>query len=143
MTYKTLIMAATITMAAGLAGCATQIQNHGQVIKEDQIETLKVGISTKRDVARTLGTPSTAATFADDRWYYISEQVVVKPMDRRTLTDRQIVIVDFGKAGKVSAITYKGKEDGRFVNTSSKTTPTQGRKLGFFEQMFNNLGSGF
>ena len=132
----------TALLALSLSACAEGVAIHGNVIKQSQIETLKVGISTKRDVLQTLGTPSTEATFDKNRWYYVSEHVTTKPMDISVLNEREIVIVDFDTNQKVSSIQFKNKSDGRYVEQSNRKTATQGEQLGVLEQMIENIGKG-
>lgn len=131
-----------IIAAVAITACADRVNVHGNVIKEDQIESLKIGIATKQDVLRTLGTPSTFATFNDNKWYYVNERVITKPLDRKELQSRTVVIFKFSENEKVSSIEFKSKNDGRYVEPSSRETKTQGEKLGIIDQMIGNLGKG-
>lgn len=132
----------TLAMATLTSACADRVDNHGHVIKEAQIESLKIGISTKRDVLTTLGTPSTLAPFNDNTWYYVSERVITKSMDRKVLDARQIIIFKFNDKERISSIEFKSKDDGRHVTQSERATKTQGEKLGVVDQMIDNLGKG-
>jgi outer membrane protein assembly factor BamE (lipoprotein component of BamABCDE complex) len=55
-----------------LTGCAT-IDNRGHIVEPDQLELIKVGVTTKEQVAERLGSPSSVSTFGNKTWYYMSE----------------------------------------------------------------------
>jgi outer membrane protein assembly factor BamE (lipoprotein component of BamABCDE complex) len=46
--------------------------------------------------------------------------------------------VDFDEVGRVEKIREYGLKDAKDIRIASRTTPTQGEKLGFFEQLFGN-----
>lgn len=132
---------------AGLTACSSTmvrpvVTNHGYVPDQEKIETLKVGETTMASVKESLGTPSSAATFSNDTWYYISEtQETFAFLDTET-TDRKVLALKFDQTGKLAQIDRYDITDGRVVNFSDQETPTRGRELTFLEQMFGNVGRG-
>lgn len=133
-----------LTASALLLGCTQTITTtHGQVIDTNQLEQLAIGAHTKEDVRGILGSPSVTGTFHDDRWYYITETKMDKPLNPNILTERGVYIVTFDKSGIVTGIDQLDKEDGKEVIPAARTTTTQGQSLGIVDQLLENLGQGF
>lgn len=129
-----------IALSLSLGGCWHKTQTHGHVIKQNQIDRLKVGVHDRMGVANIMGTPSAVGTFQDKTWYYISEKVAPQVFTKEEVEDREIVILDFGDDGKLASISFKGKEDGQKIEPNTNKTDTQGQKLGVVDQVFQNLG---
>lgn len=134
-----LILCALITISC----TKPQIHTQGYVVKEKELEMLNIGQTTKKDVLRTLGTPSTLNSFDAKKWYYISEQITTKVMDRKELNSRQIIILAFNDKDILTHIQFKEKADGHYVKPSALSTKTQGKKLTILDQMLGNLGRSF
>ncbi len=126
-----------------LMGCSNIAATHGQVVTERQITSIKKGSDTKQTVMQKLGSPSTTGTFNENRWYYLTETTVSKPLNPNVLTERRLIAVEFDEKDIVNNIFIKTKDDGKEVPFSSKETPTQGQSFGIMDQMLNNVGKGF
>src|ERR1700694_2894186 len=61
--------------AAALSACAPVENQRGYVPDQEAVASVQVGMDTKDTVTKKLGDPSTAATFGNDVWYYISAHV--------------------------------------------------------------------
>ncbi len=128
--------------AFAISGCPETINTHGQVLRESDINQLQVGHHNKHDVQRLLGSPSTIGTFDDDRWYYMSQTVMSKPLEPHILQNRKILIIDFNEEGVIADMTQKNETDANDINPAERKTPTQGQSLGIIDQVFENLGMG-
>src|SRR5258707_7578288 len=64
-----------ILLAILLAGCAVSEDQRGNLPDPDKLAEIKSGATTKEQVVKILGSPSSASTFDDDTWYYISRRV--------------------------------------------------------------------
>ena len=135
---NTLLLA---NLLVALAACAETTSTHGQVILPSRLNQVQTVISTKADVMQLLGSPSTTATMADNRWVYISTVVVNKPLDQKTLQKRQVIVIDFDPSGTVAGITDKSAADGKTIEPDSSQTKTYGQSLGILDSVMENMGS--
>lgn len=140
---KTAFAKVIILCAAGLlaSGCATVRAHKGAVLDEQSVNSIQAGVDNKASVEKVLGRPSFVGQFNPNDWYYVSRdtsQLVFRnPKVKRQLT----LIVRFDAAGNVSKIDWSGRELALNVDPSSRRTPTLGRKRGFFEELFGNIGT--
>lgn len=130
-------------LALALAGCGSRVDTQGYLPDADAVAQIQVGSDARRDVFDALGTPSSASSFSIDdsqTWYYIMRRTRTKSFFEQELVDQRVLAIEFGEAGIVREIRYYDREDGRDIDPVARTTPTRGRKLGFFEQLFGNIG---
>jgi outer membrane protein assembly factor BamE (lipoprotein component of BamABCDE complex) len=120
-----------------LAACAPVQNQRGYVPDQQAIQAITVGMDTKDTVSKKLGDPSTAATFGNDIWYYISAHVEQNAFFAPHATTRNILAVEFAKDGKVADLHKYTLADGRVVDFVSRETPTRGRELSLLQQIFN------
>lgn len=132
-----------MTLALASGGCSKNVTTHGQVINPVMLNNLRVGLDDKTSVQNTLGSPSSIGTFADKRWYYVTEMTLGKTLNPNILQERDIIIIEFDDEEKVTAIRKLDETDGRQIDPSQRVTPTQGQSLGLLDQLLDNLGSGF
>ncbi|HWK35863.1 outer membrane protein assembly factor BamE [Sphingomonas sp.] len=131
-----------IAAAAGLAGACTPLRGHqGYVVDADLVNSVQAGVDNRDSVARVLGRPTIAGQFNDRDWYYVAR-------DTRNLAFnsprpvRQVTIhVNFDANGTVTAINRTGIEQVASISPMSDKTPTLGRKRGFFQDLFGNIGT--
>jgi outer membrane protein assembly factor BamE (lipoprotein component of BamABCDE complex) len=140
---KTAFEKVMIVAAAGLlaSGCATVRAHKGAVLDEQSVNSIQAGVDNKASVEKVLGRPSFVGQFNPNDWYYVSRdtsQLVFRnPRVKRQLT----LIVRFDPAGNVAKIDWSGRELALNLDPSSRRTPTLGRKRGFFEEFFGNIGT--
>lgn len=135
---KKILLTAFTTLA--LTGCVSNVDQHGHLVEEDDLQGLQTGHSTKEDVMKTLGSPSSVSTFHDNQWYYISEtrERVLFFLPRSV--ESKTTIMNFDENGLLTSVDFRGEEDKEMVAHVSRETPTAGHSFGFFEQMFGNVG---
>ena len=121
-------------------GCTPKVETHGYVFSEDRIEEVKPGIHTRADVAELLGSPSNVATFNDTTWYYVSKRVEKFAFFDPKVLDQQVVMVKFEDSGFVEGLVRYDLADGQVIEPVPRETVTRGKELGFFEQIFSNIG---
>ena len=136
-TWLVLVLAGFLVVAVG---CAPKIGTHGYVLSENRIEEVKPGIHTRADVAELLGSPSNVATFNDATWYYISKRVEKFAFFDPKVLDQQVVMVKFEDSGFVEDVVRYDLADGQVIEPVPRETETRGQELGFFEQLFGNIG---
>jgi outer membrane protein assembly factor BamE (lipoprotein component of BamABCDE complex) len=127
-------VAATATV---LIGCVPVENQRGYVPDQTAVASIAVGMDTKDTVSKKLGDPSSAATFGNDVWYYMSAHVEQNAFFAPRATERNILAVEFAKDGKVTDMHRYTLADGRVVDFVSRETPTRGRELTLLQQIFN------
>jgi outer membrane protein assembly factor BamE (lipoprotein component of BamABCDE complex) len=122
---------------ATLSACAPVENQRGYVPDQEAVSSIQVGMDTKDTISKKLGDPTTAATFGNDVWYYISAHVEQNAFFAPRATERNILAVEFTKDGKVTDVHKYTLADGRVVDFVSRETPTRGRELTLIQQIFN------
>jgi len=129
--------ATALSACAALTACAPVENQRGYVPDQEAVASVQVGMDTKDTVTKKLGDPSTAATFNNDVWYYISAHVEQNAFFAPRALDRNILAVEFAKDGKVTDVHKYTLTDGRVVDFVTRETPTLGREMTLIQQIFN------
>ncbi len=135
-----LALVAIALAAESLVACVPTVDQRGNLPDSDQLALIHPGTTTRQQVAKILGTPSSTGVFDDKNWYYISrktEQVAFLDPD---VLDQQVYVVKFDDKGVVQGVDHKDLKDGREIEPAPGATPAPGRELTFLEQVLGNLG---
>jgi outer membrane protein assembly factor BamE (lipoprotein component of BamABCDE complex) len=129
--------------AALLAGCSSMgVRDHrGAVIDKELASAIQVGVDNKDSVSKTLGRPSFTGEFAPNDWYYVARDTRTVAFRAPKVLDQTVLHIRFDAAGNVSRIDHTGKELIASIDPVSGRTPTLGRKRGFFDELFGNIGT--
>ena len=130
------LLAATLL----LAGCAISVDQRGNLPDPEKLAAIQPGTTTKEQVVKVLGTPSSESTFNDDTWYYISRKTKQVAFFSPTILDQQVYIVDFDNRGVVKNVDHRTMADGEPITPAPGATPAPGRELTFMEQLIGNMG---
>jgi outer membrane protein assembly factor BamE (lipoprotein component of BamABCDE complex) len=133
-----------VAMLAGatvLAGCAGIRDHRGAVIDDELVSAVQVGVDNKASVEKTLGRPTFVGQFTPNDWYYVSRDTNTVAFRSPRVTKQTVLHVTFDAAGNVAGVRRTGKELVASVNPVNAQTPTLGRKKGFFEDIFGNIGT--
>ena len=131
---------AAISAAIALSACSTTVEQRGNLPPEDEMAQIHPGKTTKDQVVKILGTPSSVGVFNDKNWYYISSRTTQFAFLRPSVLDQQVFVVSFNDDGVVKAVDHKTLQDGQEVVPIARSTPAPGRELTFLEQLIGNLG---
>ena len=131
---------AGVALAIMLAGCAVSEDQRGHLPDPDRLAQIQPGVTTKEQVVKILGTPSSSSTFDDDVWYYISRKTKQIAFFSPTVLDQQVYIVDFDSQGVVKDLGHKTLADAESITPAAGATPSPGRELSFMEQLIGNIG---
>jgi outer membrane protein assembly factor BamE (lipoprotein component of BamABCDE complex) len=131
---------ALLAAALILTGCTISVDQRGNLPDPEKLAQVQPGSTTKEQVVKVLGTPSSASTFNDDTWYYISRKTKQVAFFSPTVLDQQVYIVDFDNRGVVKNVDHRNLADGLPVEPAPGATPAPGRELTFLEQLVGNLG---
>ncbi|MDX1921850.1 MAG: outer membrane protein assembly factor BamE [Alphaproteobacteria bacterium] len=132
--------AAILMLGLTLASCTPTVAKRGNTIEDDQLQQIKIGESTREDVAKVLGTPTQMATFDDKTWYYIGQRTEKEAFFDPELKEQKIVTVEFTPEGKVSSVNKSGAELARNIDPVSGKTPTYGKDITILQQLLGNIG---
>jgi outer membrane protein assembly factor BamE (lipoprotein component of BamABCDE complex) len=141
------LLAASLLAAALGTGACTQVRTHqGYIIDADLVNSVQPGVDNRQSVLQTLGHPSFASQFAPGQanggdWYYLSRDSRNFGFNNPHARDQITLRISFNQAGTVTAITRTGAEQIASISPDGKTTPTLGRKRGFFQDLFGNIGT--
>ena len=136
------LFAVLVVFGAGaVMSCAPSVEQRGNLPNPDKIAEIHAGSTTKDEVAKILGTPSSVSVFNNDKsWYYISRRTAQTAFFEPDVLDQQVYIVNFDDQGVVSAVDHRILEDGKEITPVARATPAPGRELSFLEQLIGNLG---
>jgi outer membrane protein assembly factor BamE (lipoprotein component of BamABCDE complex) len=124
--------------ALALAGCGAQIDRHGHVFVDVDLNQIQSGMS-KDQVKTVLGSPDTTSTIGGDAYYYISTTQKSVAFFKPWEIDRKVVAVYFDGSQKVQQVANYGLKDGIVINYYKGETPARGKDLSFVEQIFGNI----
>ena len=136
------LLVATV-IALQVMACSGRVDTQGYVPEEELINEIKVGVHGPREVAEILGTPPSSRAFPVDKsmtWYYIQRRIKRKTFFDEDVLEQRVLAVEFDEAGVVRELHSYDLADGRSIEPVERITPTRGKRLGFLEQLFGNLG---
>jgi outer membrane protein assembly factor BamE (lipoprotein component of BamABCDE complex) len=134
-------VSAAFAVAAALGGCASVRTHRGAVIDSQLAAAVQPGVDNKASVEKLLGRPSFTGQFTPNEWYYVSRDTAQFAFRNPRTIKQTVLLVRFDPAGNVASVDRMGKELVLNVEPSGRKTPTLGRKQGFFEELFNNIGT--
>lgn len=137
-TTKTLIIATMVVMALG--GCTSRKFVRGYMADEKMVSSIRAQVDTRDSVQQMLGSPSMAATFDNDNWYYYSKKSESLAFFKEDITELNIIAVRFDGEGYVTAVDNYTLDDHNNISPVGKTTQTHGRELSFIQELFGNIG---
>jgi outer membrane protein assembly factor BamE (lipoprotein component of BamABCDE complex) len=135
--------ATAIVGAAMLAGCGglTLREHRGYVMDEELSTAVQVGTDNKESVERTLGRPTFTGQFSENDWYYVGRDTRAFAFRNPKVTDQTVLHIRFDQAGNVAAIERTDEKLVASINPMNDKTPSLGRKRGFFDELFGNIGT--
>src|SRR5215467_10449259 len=127
--------------AGAVMSCAPSVEQRGNLPNPDKLSEIHAGSTTKDEVTKILGTPSSVSVFNNDKsWYYISRRTAQTAFFQPDVLDQQVYIVSFDDQGVVKTVDHRVLEDGKEITPVARATPAPGRELSFLEQVIGNLG---
>lgn len=122
-----------------ISACTPVTAQRGNLLEDYQLEELKVGETTRSDILRTLGSPTTQSTFNANIWYYIGQETEKHGILDQEVINERIVAVTFDEEGVVAAIEEIDPNRQNIPYARTKT-PTHGNDLTFIQQLLGNMG---
>lgn len=129
-----------IAVSATLAACSPTIAERGNMLEDYQMKAVQPGVSTRSDVLRLLGSPTTEAAFDSNLWYYIGQETSKRGILDPEVTKERVVTVKFGEDGTVAYIQEMPKGSGLDIPIERSKTKTKGNDFTIMQQFLGNLG---
>ena len=129
-----------VLLALGLGACVASVDQRGNLPEPEKIAQIQPGSTTRDQVVKILGTPSSTGVFNDKSWYYISRKTKQVAFFDKDVLDQQVFVVNFDGRGVVNSVDHKDLKDGREIAMAPGATPAPGRELTFVEQVLGNIG---
>jgi len=122
-----------------LGGCEAKVSNHGHALDEAELNTIKIGESTRIDLLSNFGMPSFEGAFNSGKIYYVS-QIMIEPAGGLKKTEtRQLFAFSFDENDVLVAVDLIDESSGNLVLHLDQKTPTPGDNFGVIDQIFSNL----
>jgi outer membrane protein assembly factor BamE (lipoprotein component of BamABCDE complex) len=134
------LLAAAAAMALLAAGCSPTVSTHGHQIDADELAQITPGVTSREEVERLLGSPSTVGTFDQERWFYVSQRSEIVSFYQADITQQDVVRIDFDANGIVADVQAHGLELAQVVEPDPNQTRTLGNELSAFQQILGNIG---
>ena len=122
-----------------ISACANTV-NRGHLKEDEAISSIKEGVTTKAEVVKGLGSPSSESSFGNPTWFYVSSIRQTRSVFAPEVVDQHVIEIAFDSNNVVTSLKQYSLKDGKNVEIASRVTPTEGQHLGVFEQMLSNLG---
>ena len=126
-------------LAATLAACQPTMANRGNFVDDERLSQIKVGETDQASVQSTLGPPTMIGTFDKKTWYYSGKRTEKEAFFKPDTKAERTLIVHFDDAGTVDKITEVSADQQVAVNPENAITPTEGRAMGFVDQIIENM----
>lgn len=128
-----------LALILGLSACAPNIASRGNIMDPDKLAEIKVGTSTREQVATTLGTPTVISTFDDKVWYYVGRQTKQYSFLDPETTKQDAYEICFDEQGVVIKLTKLDLASAHDIEPVDRATPARGNDNTFIRQLLGNL----
>ena len=136
---KSLLLISLSVCSLAAAACSPTVAQRGNLIEDYQLAEIKVNESTRSDVLRTIGSPTTQSTFDPDVWYYIGQEMEKRGILDPEVKKERIVLVAFNDEGFVQTVQDVDRERMN-VPIAKDQTETRGYEVTVMQQFLGNLG---
>jgi outer membrane protein assembly factor BamE (lipoprotein component of BamABCDE complex) len=127
-------------LIAAVAGCTPSVTNHGHRLDPASLAQVTPGVTSREEVARLLGSPSTVGTFDRESWFYVSQRSEQLSFYQSDVTQQDVVRIDFDANGIVTDVHRHGLEQAQAVTPDPNKTRTLGNELTVVQQFIGNIG---
>ena len=124
-----------------MAGCAPLRSHQGYIVDADLVNSVQPGVDNRQSVLQVLGKPTFASQFDQGDWFYVSRDSRNYAFNDPKARAQVTLKISFDNAGTVKTISRSGVDQVASIDMYGKTTPTLGKKRGFFEDLFGGIGT--
>ena len=128
-----------LALALLTSACTPTQSNRGNMVEDYRMSEVTPGISTRTNVLKSLGSPTTKAPFDDNVWYYIGQKMEKKGIFDPKVVEERVVVVAFNDEGILQ--TMEEIDSNRIaVPKVRRKTETGGNEVTVMEQLLGNVG---
>lgn len=136
----TSILFFSLSLAAlNLSACTPTQAIRGNIVEDFRMAELTPGVSSRTNVLKSLGSPTTKAPFDDNVWYYIGQKTEKKGVFDPKVVDEKIVMAAFDEQGILESLEEIDAERMDIPRVRRKTK-TGGNDVTVMEQLLGNVG---
>ena len=129
-----------LCMISVLCACITKEYRGGVPIRPHQMEQIK-NANSKVDVLAILGSPSATNFVGPEKWYYYTSKGEIWAFLDPKFSKYEILTISFDASDKIKDIKLSNIADVNMKqNESVQTELPSDVKLGFFAELFGNIG---
>ncbi|MEX0284528.1 MAG: outer membrane protein assembly factor BamE [Paracoccaceae bacterium] len=132
---------AAVSVVALLASCSQELRKHGYIPPPEDLEQIKVGVSTRDSVVETIGTPSSQGVLEESGYIYVTDYARKYGFRAQQIVRREALLISFDGRGVVSNVERFDLSDGRVVVLDRRVTDTGATDNTFLRQLIGNLGN--
>ncbi|MEM6781892.1 MAG: outer membrane protein assembly factor BamE [Pseudomonadota bacterium] len=122
-----------------LSACTPTQATRGNIVEDHRMEAIIAGESSRTDVLRNMGSPTTQAPFDDNIWYYIGQKTEKHGIFDPEVVEEKIVVVAFNDEGIVQDV-QEVDSDRVDIPVVRRKTPTGGHEVTLMQQLLGNVG---
>lgn len=132
-------LAVTLLVSMTVIACTPTKATRGNMVEDFRVGEIVPGVSTRTNVLKSLGSPTTQAPFDENVWYYIGQKTEKRGIFDPEIVEKKVLVVAFNEQGIVE--TIDNIESGDIdVPTIRRKTPTSGNEMTIVEQLLGNVG---
>ena len=125
--------------AISLSACTPTQATRGNIVEDFRMAELTPGVSSRTNVLKSLGSPTTKAPFDDNVWYYIGQKTEKNGVFDPKVVDEKIVMATFDESGILESLEEVDNERMDIPRVRRKTK-TGGNDVTVIEQLLGNVG---
>ncbi len=107
----------------------------------ETLARIQYGTQTRDMIRAMLGTPSFAATFGDETWYYFWSQEMRFAFHLPAALERKVIAIHFNSSDVVREVSTYNLANGHTIKLVQRATHTPtGKKTSALQQLLGNVG---
>lgn len=123
----------------GFEACTPRIIQRGKVPEEEKLEKLRPGLSSKEDVIRLLGSPSSVSAFDSNVWLYVHRKTESVSFFTPKVLEKGVVKILFSPTGVIEEV-HRLDAEGHDIAPVRRVTPSSTGSRPWTQQIFDNFG---
>lgn len=129
-----------LLLAFFATACTPMTATRGNLLDDYQLQQVRAGTSTREEVTRILGSPTTQDPFDPNVWYYIGQRTKKKGIFDPRVVEERIYRLTFDKDTGILAEFAPVDNQRNDIPIAADKTPTSGSEMTAVQQAIGNLG---
>lgn len=112
----------------------------GHEVAPEQLQKIGIGVSTKEQISKLLGTPSVVSPFDNNTWYYMFEETERRAFFTPSVVKSSTIRITFNDQNQVISIDSVADDERQDISPNPRTERTAGYSDSILKQIFGNVG---